>query len=360
MHPEMMQSRMFDLLESEAAKTMRETGEERGWIEPAELEAFAAEHELDDPDVEDFTRELERIGLDVREAPPAETASLEAEEIVYEPDQSQGVGDGLALFLAQIGRRKLLTAAQEVALAKRVERGDVLAKREMIEANLRLVVSIAKRYRGHGVPFLDLIQESTFGLDRAVVKFDYRRGYKFSTYATWWIRQAAQRAVANQANTIRLPVHVGERRYKLARAAQRLEVELGRKATNEELATATGLPIHHVDDALSAASASVSLNQTVGADDRGELGDLFADCETPDSFDQADQSLRSQAIRKALQALPERERRILKLRFGLDGEPQTLDAVGVELGLTRERIRQLEHQALTRLAALRELAGLAT
>jgi RNA polymerase primary sigma factor len=360
MYPEMTQNRLVELLEGEAAKTMLETGEERGWIEPGELEAFAVEHELADSDVEDFTRELERIGLEVCEAPPAETASLEAEEVVYRADQPQGVGDGVALFLAEIGRRKLLTAAQEVALAKRVERGDMVAKHQMIEANLRLVVSIAKRYRGQGVPFLDLIQESTFGLDRAVVKFDYRRGYKFSTYATWWIRQAAQRAVANQANTIRLPVHVGERRYKLARAARRLEVELGREATNEELAMATGLDIHHVDDALSAASASVSLNQTVSADDRGELGDLFADREAPDPFDQTEQSLRGQAIRKALQALPGRERRVLELRFGFDGEPQTLDAVGVELGLTRERIRQLERQALRRLEALRELADLAT
>ena len=205
------QNRLAELLEGEAAKTMLETGEERGWIEPAELEALAVEHELADPDVEDLTRELDRIGLEVREAPSEEKAPSEAGGVVYEADPSSGVGDSLQLFLTEIGRHKLLTATQEVILAKRIERGDLVAKRQMIESNLRLVVSIAKRYRGLGVPFLDLIQEATFGLERAVVKFDWRLGNKFSTYATWWIRQSAQRAVANHAHTIRVPVHVGER-----------------------------------------------------------------------------------------------------------------------------------------------------
>jgi RNA polymerase primary sigma factor len=357
---QLAQNELAELLESEPAETMLETGEERGWIEPAELEAFAVEHELADPDVDDLIPGLERIGLEVREARPEAKAPLEAEEVVYEADQPSGVGDGLQVFLAEVGRHKLLTAAQEVILAKRIERGDLVAKRQMIESNLRLVVSIAKRYRGLGVPFLDLIQESTFGLNRAVEKFDWRRGYKFSTYATWWIRQAAQRAVANHANTVRIPVHVGERRQKLAHAARRLEVELGRDASTDELAKATGMAIQHVDDALSAASASVSLSQTTGANGGGELGDLFADREAPDPFDQAERSLRSQTVRKALDALPERERRILELRFGFDGEPQTLDTIGHELDVTRERVRQLERKALSRLAALRELAGLAT
>jgi RNA polymerase primary sigma factor len=270
-----------------------------------------------------------------------------------------GSADSLQLFLADIGRHKLLTAAEEVTLAKAIERGDVTAKRRMIESNLRLVVSIAKGYRGLGVPFLDLIQEGTLGLNRAVEKFDWRRGYKFSTYATWWIRQSVQRAVANHARTIRVPVHVVERQQKLGRAARRLEVELGREATKQELAEATGLPLQHVDEALGAAQASVSLNQTVGADDEGELGDLFADREAPDPFDEAEESLRKQGVRRALDALPERERRILELRFGFEGEPWTLEAIGHELDLTRERVRQLESQALARLAALRDLQTVA-
>jgi RNA polymerase primary sigma factor len=351
---QVMQNRLSELLKSEAAKAMLEMGEERGWIEPVELEAFALEHELADPDVEDLTRELEQMGLEVRDARPDE----EAEEIVYEADQPSGVGDSLQLFLTDIGRHKLLTAAQEVILAKKIERGDLIAKRQMIESNLRLVVSIAKRYRGLGVPFLDLIQEGTLGLNRAVEKFDWRRGYKFSTYATWWIRQSVQRAGANHARTIRIPVHVVERQQKLSRAARRLEVELGREPTKDELAKATGLPIQQVEEALSAASASVSLNQAVGADGEGELGDLFSDREAPDPFDVADESLRRQNIRKALDALPERDRRIVELRFGLEGKPWTLEAIGLELNLTRERVRQLEGQALKRLAALHELAHL--
>jgi len=353
------QNQLTELLESEGAKSMLETGEERGWIEPAELEAFALEHELADPDVEDLTRELERIGLDVRDARPEETLPDKAEEVAYEADQPSGAGDSLQLFLTDVGRHKMLTAAQEVILAKKIERGDLIAKRQMIESNLRLVVSIAKRYRGLGMPFLDLIQEGTLGLSRAAEKFDWRRGYKFSTYATWWIRQAVQRSVANQAPTIRIPIHIVERQQKLSRAARRLEVMLGREATKEELGQATGLPIEHVEGALSAVSASVSLNQTVGADGEGELGDLFADREAPDPFDEAEESLRRQNIRKALDALPERQRRILELRFGFEGEPWTLEAIGHELDLTRERVRQLEGQALSRLAAMRELAGLA-
>jgi RNA polymerase primary sigma factor len=350
------------LLETEGAKGLVETAEERGFVEATELEAFALEHNLSELEVEDMTRELERIGLEVI-TPEAAAAAVDNEALeakaAADMDALSGSADSLQLFLADVGRHKLLTAAEEVTLAKAIERGDPTAKRRMIESNLRLVVSIAKGYRGLGVPFLDLIQEGTLGLNRAVEKFDWRRGYKFSTYATWWIRQSVQRAVANHARTIRVPVHVVERQQKLSRAARRLEVELGREATRAELAEATGLPIQHVEEALGAAQASVSLNQTVGADDEGELGDLFADREAADPFDEAEESLRRQGVRRALEALPERERRILELRFGFDGEPWTLEAIGHELDLTRERVRQLEGQALSRLAALRDLISVA-
>ena len=262
----------MELIESEQVKALVERSEERGFIEPSEFEAFVLEHDLNDEEQEQLTRELETLGLEVgqsragkdkekdKDADPAPAAAV-----------ATGAADSLQLFLADVGRHKLLNAAEEVQLAKQIEKGDLIAKRTMIESNLRLVVSIAKGYRGLGVPFLDLIQEGTLGLNRAVEKFDWRRGFKFSTYATWWIRQSVQRAVANHARTIRVPVHVVERQQKLSRAARRLEVELGREATKEELAEATGLPLQHVEEALGAAHASVSLNQTVGADDEGEL-----------------------------------------------------------------------------------------
>ncbi|MDX6397330.1 MAG: polymerase primary sigma factor [Gaiellaceae bacterium] len=366
----MTQNQLIELIESEQVKALVERSEERGFIEPTEFEAFVLEHDLNDEEQEQLTRELETLGLEVGQSragkdKDAKDAEKEDKEKDTESEPAPvasvatGAADSLQLFLADVGRHKLLNAAEEVQLAKLIERGDPVAKRTMIESNLRLVVSIAKGYRGLGVPFLDLIQEGTLGLNRAVEKFDWRRGFKFSTYATWWIRQSVQRAVANHARTIRVPVHVVERQQKLSRAARRLEVELGREATKEELAEATGLPIQHVDEALGAAHASVSLNQTVGADDEGELGDLFADREAADPFDEAEESLRKQGVRRALDALPERERRILELRFGFEGEPWTLEAIGHELDLTRERVRQLEGQALSRLAALRDLASLA-
>ena len=250
--------------------------------------------------------------------------------------------DSLQLFLQDVGKHKLLTAAEEVALAKRVERGDKTAKERMINANLRLVVSIAKKYRGHGVPFLDLIQDGVIGLNRAVEKFDWRKGYKFSTYATWWIRQACQRAISNQGATIRVPVHVQERQQKLARARQRLEVKLEREPTIEELAKETGLKESHVEEALSTADASVSLNQSVGSDGDGELGDLFADRSAVDPADEADETLQRLEVRRAVEALQEPDRRVLELRFGFAGEQWTLEAIGKELGLTRERVRQIE------------------
>ncbi|HEY7003820.1 MAG TPA: sigma-70 family RNA polymerase sigma factor [Gaiellaceae bacterium] len=264
--------------------------------------------------------------------------------------------DGLTLFMNRAGRYHLLTAPQEVALAKRIERGDLAAKELMINSNLRLVISIAKRYQGHGLPLFDLIQEGVIGLNRAAEKFDWRRGYKFSTYATWWIRQACQRAVSGQAATIRIPTHVNERRAKIARARRRLELELGSAPSREELAEATGLPLKHVDEALDAAEAPVSLNQPVGSEDEGELGDLFSDSNAGDPAEEATAAVQRQEVRRALAGLPERERRLVELRFGFDGEPASLEAIGKELGLSRERVRQLETDAFARLASELDLA----
>jgi RNA polymerase primary sigma factor len=340
----------------ERLQALLEQGEEAGCLNLSAVSEFLQEADLDEDQTTGFFEQLQERGIDLTD----DCARPDAIGSTYvNGDLAVATTDALQLFLNEAGRYKLLTAPEEVELAKRIERGDKEAKDLMINSNLRLVVSIAKKYQGHGISLLDLIQEGIIGLIRAVEKFDWRRGYKFSTYATWWIRQSVQRAVANHARTIRVPVHVVERQQKLSRAARRLEVELGREATKDELAEATGLPIQHVDEALGAAQASVSLNQTVGADDEGELGDLFADREAADPFDEAEESLRRQGVRRALDALPERERRILELRFGFEGEPWTLEAIGHELDLTRERVRQLEGQALARLSALRDLISLA-
>ncbi|HKA26442.1 MAG TPA: RNA polymerase sigma factor RpoD/SigA [Gaiellaceae bacterium] len=280
----------------------------------------------------------------------ASEEELEASENEsFEAEALPASADSLELFMNEIGRYPLLTAAEEVALAKRVERGDLKAKERMINSNLRLVVHVAKRYRGHGVPFGDLIQDGVIGLNRAVEKFDWRRGFKFSTYATWWIRQAVQRSVAGQARTIRVPTHVHERRQTLRRHARKLEVDLGRPPTDKELAKASGLKLQHVEEALSIPEARASLNSPVGDEDSSEFGDLFAD-ESADSPEElAEDALRARAVREALADLPERERRILELRFGIDSDPQSLEKIGAELELTRERVRQLEAQALERL-----------
>jgi RNA polymerase primary sigma factor len=324
--------------------------EERGTIDETVLEALALEHELEDDELAALRAELEEREVEIL----APVAPARAER---EPEPVVGSTDALTLLMNNVGRYPLLTAAEEVALAKRVERGDREAKERMINSNLRLVISIAKRYQNRNLPLLDLFQEGVIGLNRAVEKFDWRRGYKFSTYATWWIRQACQRAVSGQSDTIRIPTHVHERRVKLGGASARLEPKLGRPPTREELAAETGLTLRHVDEALDIAEAPVSLNRPIGSEEDGEFGDLFADTEAPDPAAEATDSLRRLAVRRAVSRLPERERRILELRFGFDAEPASLEAIGKELGITRERVRQLEAEAFRRLSST--LAGLA-
>jgi RNA polymerase primary sigma factor len=329
-----------------------EEAEELGTIEESALEALAHEHELEDEELGSVRAELEAREVEI--LVPAEAEPVRVE---HAPAPVSGSTDSLTLLMQSVGRHPLLTAAEEVALAKRIERGDREAKERMINSNLRLVISIAKRYQNKNLPLGDLFQEGVIGLNRAVEKFDWRRGYKFSTYATWWIRQACQRAVSGQSATIRVPTLVHERRVKLSGAASRLEATLGREPTREELAEATGLSLQHVDEALDAAEAPVSLNRTIGSEDDGELGDLFADEQALDPAAEAADSLRRQQVRRAVSELPERERRILELRFGFDTEPASLEQIGKELGITRERVRQLEAEAFQRLAV--ELDGLA-
>jgi len=261
--------------------------------------------------------------------------------------------DSLQLFLKHIGKVDLLTAAQEVELAKRIERGDHLAKQEMIEANLRLVVSIAKRYRNQGLPFLDLIQEGTIGLVRATEKFDYRRGFKFSTYATWWIRQAVARALADKARTIRMPVHVVEKLNKIVRTERKLRGELCREPSPLEIALDLDLPLDEVEQIMRSSQAPFSLESPVGDEDEAEFGHFLTDENAllPDAA--AEVTMRAETLEKILGTLSHRERRILELRYGLDGEhPRTLDEVGRTFNVTRERIRQIENQTLRKLSAL--------
>jgi RNA polymerase primary sigma factor len=263
--------------------------------------------------------------------------------------------DSLRLYLRSIGQVDLLTAAQEVELAKRIERGDMPAKRQMVEANLRLVVSIAKGYLGRGLSFLDLIQEGSLGLIRAVEKFDYRRGYKFSTYATWWIRQAVTRAIADKARTIRIPVHMVEKLNRVAHVERQLVQSLGREPEPDEIAAELRWPLEEVRDILRVSQLPVSLEKPVGDEDESELGDFVADEEVAEPFEEASEHLQREGVRKALNSLPERERQVIELRYGLSGlEPLTLEEVGRTFGVTRERIRQIETNTLKKLRGLPE------
>ena len=339
------------LLRNDEIQQLLDTSEQAGSLKGAELAEIVETHELDALEQDALYRELDRRGIEVLEVPAVEEPPPAPPPTVTH----ESTTDALQLFLREAGRPNLLTAAQEVELAKKIERGDAEAKQHMIQANLRLVVSIAKNYRNQGLPFLDLIQEGTLGLIRAVEKFDWRRGFKFSTYATWWIRQAVARALADKARTIRMPVHIVERLQKMNRAERTLWTQLGREPTLEEIAEEASLPIQQAHEVRAAARASTSLDQPVGETEDAVFGDFVAG-EGPLPEEEVEVSLRSQALREALGALSERERQVVVLRYGLtDSEPKTLEEIGRRLGLTRERVRQIEIDSLRRLSTLREL-----
>jgi RNA polymerase primary sigma factor len=283
-----------------------------------------------------------------------ETFAEEDEDDDFELDltaEAPLTTDSLQLFLNEAGRYPLLTAAEEVELAKRIERGDRAAKERMITCNLRLVVSIARRYQTQGITLGDLIQEGVIGLIRATEKFDWRKGFKFSTYATWWIRQAVQRGVANKARTIRIPVHVVEREQKVTRTERELSAKLGRPATDEEISDHSKLPLAQVREVREAARAVASTDAPIGTDGDTSFGDLFA-ATGPTTEDEVDATIRGDAVRRAVAKLPDRQRDVISLRFGLVGEgPNSLEQIGKQLGITRERVRQIEADALRRLAA---------
>jgi RNA polymerase primary sigma factor len=346
-------------------------GQERGFLTFSEIETCLEEVEVTKEQVQELHAYLDEhgivvVGADGRPA-KSEAGSIEANarnSSEPDPEQRKKVEvdltvepslDSLRLYLRAIGRVNLLTAEQEVLLARRIERGDMLAKQQMIEANLRLVVSIAKSYLGRGLTFLDLIQEGSMGLIRAVEKFDYRRGYKFSTYATWWIRQAVTRAIADKGRTIRIPVHMVEKLNKVIHIERQLIQQLGREPTPQEIATELDTTVRDVRDVMRMAQQPISLEKPIGEEDDSELGDFVEDQTAVSPFEQAAEHLRRENLRRALAALPAREREVIEMRFGLTGErPYTLEEVGRAFNVTRERIRQIENHTLKKLEALPE------
>jgi len=344
-----------EVLETEEARNLIEAAQAAGRISAEEIALALDELELEAAQLEDVYRALEELQVEIVDA----GAEAKEEEARLAAEVREVSTDALQLFLKDIGKVELLTAAEEVELAKRIERGDHRAKQEMVEANLRLVVSIAKRYRNQGLPFLDLIQEGTIGLVRAAEKFDWRKGYKFSTYATWWIRQAVARALADKGRTIRMPVHVVEKLNKIVRSERKLRGELSREPTPVEIAVDVDLPLDEVEQILRTSQAPVSLEKPVGDEDESEFGHFLTDENAPLPDEAADVTLRQELLRAILGTLSHRERRVLELRYGLGGEqPRTLDEVGRTFNVTRERIRQIENQSLKKLRALAETGSL--
>jgi len=352
-------------LDVEELRNLAAEGRERGYLTFEEIAACLEEVEVTKEQVRDLHAHLLETGVDVvsqedKAAPAAGPDESPREEGVpaKKPDIDLTVEpslDSLRLYLRSIGRVDLLTADQEVSLAKRLERGDMAAKRQMVEANLRLVVSIAKGYLGRGLSFLDLIQEGSLGLIRAVEKFDYRRGYKFSTYATWWIRQAVTRAIADKARTIRIPVHMVEKLNKVVHVERQLVQSLGREPTPDEIAGELQWTAREVKDILRFAQTPVSLEKPIGEEDDSELGDFVEDEGAPSPFETASENMRRENVRRVLDALPPREREVIEMRYGLKGhQARTLEEVGRAFGVTRERIRQIENNTLKKLECLPE------
>jgi RNA polymerase primary sigma factor len=344
-----------------------EQGLEKGFLTYDEIVSGLDDVELTKEQVEDFYTYLIDHSIELVEG--VEHKSLPHEEPLVPPEEEKTAPkldltvepslDSLRLYLREIGKVPLLTADQEVTLAKRIERGDMTAKQHMIEANLRLVVSIAKGYLGRGLSFLDLIQEGSLGLIRAVEKFDYRKGYKFSTYATWWIRQAVTRAIADKARTIRIPVHMVEKLNKVVHIERQLVQRLGREPLPEEIAEELDIAPEEVREILRMSQLPVSLEKPIGEDEDSSLGDFVPDDAAESPFDTASLSLRREDVELALASLPERERRVIELRYGLDGsQPCTLEEVGRAFGVTRERIRQIENNTLKKLESLPEAQAL--
>jgi RNA polymerase primary sigma factor len=337
-------------------RALMEHGEELGCINMSAFTALVQELELDDDELNGLYEQIEDRGIELTD----DCALPEVQEPTYVNSEVAAMTtDSLQLFLNEAGRYPLLTAAEEVELAKAIEAGDKHAKDRMVNSNLRLVVSIAKKYQGHGLPLIDLIQEGIIGLIRAVEKFDWRRGYKFSTYATWWIRQAVQRGVANKSRTIRIPVHIVEREQKIARAERELVLKLERAPTDEEVAAVAKLNVKHVRETRAAARTVASLDKTIGDDSDTAFGDLVAQ-EAGNVEEEVVVALGDDALHRAIATLPPREQEVIKLRYGFDGDqdPKSLEQIGRILGITRERVRQIETQALGRLAEQRELAAL--
>jgi RNA polymerase primary sigma factor len=346
-------------------------GQEKGVLTFEQIASTLEEVEVTKEQVQELHQHLEEQGIDVvgadgrlatSEAQKVEAAAEGARKTASDGPKKPEIDltvepslDSLRLYLRSIGRVPLLTAAQEVELAKRIERGDMEAKTHMVEANLRLVVSIAKSYLGRGLTFLDLIQEGSLGLIRAVEKFDYRRGYKFSTYATWWIRQAVTRAIADKGRTIRIPVHMVEKLNKVVHVERQLVQALGREPTPEEIACELECSVREVRDILRMSQQPISLEKPIGEEEESELGDFVEDPSAESPFETASENLRKENVHRALAALPQREREVIQMRFGLTGgRPRTLEEVGRAFNVTRERIRQIENHTLKKLESLPE------